>query len=130
MGNESDLSVNNQSVTDLSYLREVVMGDEEIIIKTTKAFLEDTPNVLNNMKEHFSKEEWDKLYKQAHKIKPNMEYMGMKQARELVLEIEEQAKSGDPSDNLGDKIKELNLICVKAHEELSAKIEELKSDKA
>lgn len=129
MGNESHLSVDNQSVTDLSYLREVVMGDEEIIIETTEAFLEDTPNVLNNMKEHFANQEWDKLYKQAHKIKPNMEYMGMKQARELILEIEEQAKSGEPSESLENKIKEFNSICLQALDELSAKIEELKSDR-
>lgn len=127
MGNESHLSVDNQSVTDLSYLREVVMGDEEIVIETTKAFLKNTPNFLNNMKEHFANQEWDKLYKQAHKIKPNLEYMGMEQARELILEIEEQAKSGEPSESLGDKIKELNSICSRAFDELSVKIEELKS---
>lgn len=130
MGNESHLSVDNQSVTDLSYLREVVMGDEEIVIETTKAFLKDTPNVLNNMKAHFTNQEWEKLYKQAHKIKPNLEYMGMKQARELILEIEEQAKSGEPSESLGGKIKELNSICSKAFDELPVKIEELRSDRA
>lgn len=130
MGNESHLSANNQSVTDLSYLQEVVLGDEEIVIETIKIFLENTPNVLKNMKEHFANQEWDKLYKLAHQIKPNLEYMGMKQAREIIIEIEEQAKSGKPSDNLGDKIKEFNSICSQALDELSAKIEELQSDKA
>lgn len=129
MGNESHLSADNQSVTDLSYLREVVMGDEEIVIETIQIFLENTPNVLKNMKEHFANQEWDKLYRQAHQIKPNLEYMGLKQAREIILEIEEQAKSGKPSDNLEDKIKEFDSICLQALDELSAKIEELKSDR-
>lgn len=129
MGNESHLSADNQSVTDLSYLREVVMGDEEIVIETIQIFLENTPDILKKMKEHFANQEWDKLYKQAHQIKPNLEYMGLKQAREIILEIEEQAKSGKPSGNLGDKIKEFDSICSQALEELSAKIEELKSDR-
>lgn len=130
MRNKYHSSVDNQSVTDLSYLREVVMGDEEIIIETTKAFLKETPNVLDNMNEHFTNQEWDELYKQAHKIKPNMEYMGMTQARELILEIEEQAKTREISDDLGDKIKKFHSLCTKALDELSEKIKELESRQA
>lgn len=130
MCNNRDSSVDNQSesVSDLSYLREVVMGDEEIIIETTKAFIKETPNALKNIDEHFDNQEWDELYKQAHKIKPNMDYMGMIQARELILDIEEQAKSREISDDLGDKIKKFNTLCSQALDELTEKIEELESN--
>lgn len=127
MCNTSHSSADKQSVTDLSYLREVVMGDEEIVLETTKAFIEETPHFLENMSEYFSHQEWDKLYKQAHKMKPSMEYMGMNQARELILDIENQAKSREISENLGDQIEELKSICTKAIEELSDKVEELES---
>lgn len=120
--------VKNQSVTDLSYLREVAMGDDEIVIETTKAFLESTPSALENLKECFANQEWDEVYKQAHKIKPNLQYMGMERAQELIIEIEEQARSREISEDLGDKIKEFNTICSKGLDELSEKVEELESN--
>lgn len=119
--------MSNQEVTDLSYLREMAMGDDEIVIETTEVFLEDTPNALDNLQEHFANQEWDKLKKQAHKIKPNTQYMGMDRARELILEIEEQAKTENISEDLGSKIKEFNSICRQALDELSAKLDKIKS---
>lgn len=127
MCGKSHSSTDEQSVTDLSYLREVVMGDEEILLETTKAFIEETPHALENMYEHYSRQEWEQLYKQVHKIKPNMEYMGMNQARELILDIEHQVKSRKISENLGHQIEELKTICSKAIDELSDKVEELES---
>lgn len=117
----------DNQLTDLSYLREVAMGDEAIVIETTEAFLEDIPEAVENMQDHFVNQEWEKLYKQAHKIKPGLKYMGMERASELILEIENQAKSGEISEDLGSQIKEFISLCQKALEELSHKIEDLKS---
>ena len=116
-----------ESVTDLSYLREVAMGDEEIVAETVRAFLEDAPNGLANLKTHFSNQNWEKLAAQAHKIKPNLDYMGMKRAKELILEIEEQAKTESISDDLGDHIREFDSLCQTAFTELSEKVEQLES---
>jgi HPt (histidine-containing phosphotransfer) domain-containing protein len=120
--------VGNQSIIDLSYLREIAMGDKEIVIETTKLFLENTPGILDNMEEYFANKEWDKLYEQAHKIKPNLQYMGMEQARELIIEIEEQARTQNISEDLENKIKEFNSICSQGLDELSEKIEEIESN--
>lgn len=119
--------VGNKQVTDLSYLREVAMGDEEIVIETAEAFLDDAPEAVQNMQDRFANQEWEKLYKQAHKIKPSLKYMGMDRATELILEIEGQAKSGNISEKLGSQIKEFNSLCQQALQELSDEIENLKS---
>lgn len=103
------------------------MGDDEIVLETAAVFLEDTPTAIQNLREHFANQEWDSLHKQAHKMKPGLKYMGMDRASELILEIEGQAKSGNISEDLGSKIKELHSLCSKAIEELSDKIEGLKS---
>lgn len=120
--------MDNKSVTDLSYLREIAMGDDSIVIETTEAFLKDTPTALENIQKHYESEEWQQLSKQAHKIKPNLKYMGMEHAHELVLKIEEQAKSGQISDDLGEKISEFCSLCHQALDELSDKVEELKAE--
>lgn len=118
----------DQSVTDLSYLRELAMGDEEIVVDTAKIFLKNAPGEIENLKKHFANEEWEKLYQQAHKIKPNLEYMGMERAGELILEIEEQAKTQNISEDLGDKIDEFYSVCSQGLDELDEKIKEIESN--
>jgi HPt (histidine-containing phosphotransfer) domain-containing protein len=119
--------VDNKSVTDLSYLREIAMGDDSIVIETTEAFLDDAPAAIENIQNHYESEEWQELSKKAHKIKPNLKYMGMERAHELVLNIEEQVNSGNISDDLGKKVSELCSLCYQALDELSEKIEALRA---
>lgn len=119
--------MDNQQLTDLSYLREVAMGDDEIVIETIEAFLDDTPDAIKNLQDCFANQKWDQMSKQAHKIRPGLKYMGMQRALQLINEIEEQTKSGEVQVNLGSKIKEFNTICLEALDELSEKVEELKS---
>lgn len=102
------------------------MDDDSIVIETIEAFLDDTPNALENIQKYYEEKEWQQLYKQAHKIKPNLKYMGMERAHELILTIEEQANTGEISDNLGEKISEFCSLSHQALEELSEKIESLK----
>lgn len=117
--------VSDQQITDLSYLREVAMGDEDIVLETTNTFLENAPEALDQIEKAYNNQEWQTLYKQAHKIKPNLQYMGMDRARKLILEIEEQAKSENISDDLGEKVTEFISICSKGLDELSEKVKEL-----
>lgn len=119
--------MSNQEITDLSYLREVAMGDEDIVIDTTRAFLEDTPAALEALHQAYTDQQWQVLYKQAHKIKPNLEYMGIERSSELIREIETQAKNEEISDDLGRKVDEFRAICTHALEELSAKVEKLEA---
>lgn len=124
-----EITVNNKSLTDLSYLREVAMGDESIVIETVETFLDDAPDALDKIERHFRNEEWDLLYKQAHKIKPNLQYMGIARAQKLILEIEQQAKTENVSDDMGEQISEFCHLSRQALEELSQKLEDLKSNK-
>ena len=119
--------VGKEPVTSLSYLREVVMDDEDIVIQTVEAFLKDAPQSLKDIQRHFKHHEWDKLAQAAHKIKPNLKYMGMARAFELIKDIEDQAKSGEITIGLAGKVKKFEGICDQALQELSIKVERLKA---
>lgn len=119
--------MSNERVTDLSYLQDIAMGDQEIVIETTEAFLDDAPQLLDQIHSHFANQEWEKLHKQAHKIKPSLQYMGMNRAWELIKDIEEQAKTENISDDLEGKIEEFDDLCSRGMNELSSKIEQLKA---
>lgn len=118
--------MDNKEVTDLSYLRELAMGDESIVIETTETFLDDAPKALARITEASAADDCDVLYQQAHKIKPSLQYMGMDKARDLIIEIEEKAKDGKISDNLEEEVAEFVQLCEQALTELSDKVEALK----
>lgn len=103
------------------------MGDDEILVETAEAFLDDTPAALKNLQDRFANQQWQELYKQAHKIKPGLKYMGIDRAFDLILEIEEEARTENISKELGSKIQAFTSICRKAMEELSDKVERIKS---
>ncbi len=111
----------------MSYLREMAMGDDSIVIETTEVFLEDTPDAIQQMKACYANKDWDQLAKITHKIKPNLSYMGMDRARELILDMEQQAESKNISDNFQQQITEFDHICSHAFNELADKIEKLKA---
>lgn len=118
--------MDKKPVTDLSFLRDVAMDDDSIVIETIDAFIADIPKALENLSKHHKNGEWQLLYKQAHKIKPNLKYMGMERAGDLIIDIEREAKEGEISDDLGEKITEFQVICYRALDELSQKLTALK----
>lgn len=119
--------MDDQAITDLSYLREMAMGDEDIVIETTEMFIKDIPDALQKMKTFSDNEEWENLAKLAHKIKPNLTYMGIERGRELIVDIEEEANSNGISADIRDKVTEFDEICNQAIEELTVKVDDLKS---
>jgi len=105
----------------------MAMGDDSIIIEITKVFLKDAPDAIEQMKASYANEDWEQLAKIAHKIKPNLIYMGMDRARELILDIEQQAKSGNIRDECRQQITEIDQLCNRAFSELTDKVEQLKA---
>ncbi len=113
-------------MTDLSYLRELALGDESIVIETVETFLDDAPSAIAKIKKAYDDKDWQELYKQSHKIKPSLQYMGMDKAGDLIIEIEGQAKEGDVSDDLDELVSEVLQLIEQALTELSEKVEALK----
>ncbi|HEX6982905.1 MAG TPA: Hpt domain-containing protein [Balneolaceae bacterium] len=116
-----------KSVTDLTYLHKMTMGDNEIILETVQIFLKTTPQTLINLQNYCDHQEWEKLAAEAHKIKPDLIYMGMNEAHQLIVNIERKAKNQKPEE-IEHQIEELSIICNKGLEELSKKVNELKSE--
>ncbi|TYP92188.1 HPt (histidine-containing phosphotransfer) domain-containing protein [Fodinibius salinus] len=116
-----------ENITDLSTLHEMSMGDDSIIIETVEAFLEDIPGTLDDMQELHAKRAYEDLADLAHKIKPNIGYMGMTEGQEPIIAIEKAAEDKDPEGILDEKVPAFVKICNQAFDELAQKVEELKS---
>lgn len=119
--------MSDQPLTNLSYLESLGMGDDSIVIEMVELFLENTPESLRLIKKYKSEGDWSQLAAEAHKLKPNLSYMGLEGAKETVIEIEEIAKNQTDLDSLDDKIGEVEEVCKRAYSELHDRLENFKN---
>ena len=72
-------------------------GDEDFINSVISVFLEEVPMDLEELEKAIAQKNYESVYKLAHKIKPNVDLLGMEQTRAAALEIENLGKNSPNS---------------------------------
>lgn len=80
-------------IYNLDKINEMADGDEDFINSVISVFLDEVPEDLRNLEEALAEENHEQVYKLAHKIKPNVDLLGMEQTRERALQIETLGKN-------------------------------------
>lgn len=80
-------------IYSLDKINEMAEGDQDFVISVVTVFLEEVPVDLEGLEQAISSQDYENIYKLAHKIKPNVDLLGMEQARATALEIETLGKS-------------------------------------
>lgn len=80
-------------IYSLDKINEMADGDEDFINSVISVFLEEVPQDLSGLEEALARENYEQVYQLAHKIKPNVDLLGMEQTRAAALEIETLAKN-------------------------------------
>lgn len=124
-GEEEQLIKINQDLTDLSYLREISGGSEELMKEMVEIFLTETPDMLQGLTESAQTEDWKTFREIAHKIKPSITYAGIVSAEKLIEKIHEDAKSQTNLDEIPGLLPEFVSVCNAAIEELKGKMKEM-----
>jgi nicotinamide-nucleotide amidase len=96
-------------IYSLDKINEMAEGDEDFVTSVVSVFLEEVPVDLDGLEKAIAERDYENVYKLAHKIKPNVDILGMEQTRARALEIETMGKSTasieDWENNLPDFIK-------------------------
>jgi HPt (histidine-containing phosphotransfer) domain-containing protein len=79
-------------IYNLDKINEMAEGDGEFIISVISVFLEEVPEDLELLEKAISQRNYESVYQLAHKIKPNVDLLGMEQTRATALEIEKLGK--------------------------------------
>jgi HPt (histidine-containing phosphotransfer) domain-containing protein len=74
-------------------INEMAEGDEEFVHSVISVFLEEVPDDLQQLEIALEAKDFEQVYKLAHKIKPNVDLLGMEQTRAAALEIETLGKN-------------------------------------
>ncbi len=80
-------------IYNLDKINEMADGDEDFISSVISVFLEEVPQDLQDLEVALAQGNHEKVYQLAHKIKPNVDLLGMEQTRAAALQIETLGKN-------------------------------------
>jgi len=80
-------------IYSLDKINEMADGDEEFIQSVISVFMEEVPADLEALEKALEMGNYEQVYQLAHKIKPNVDLLGMEQTRAAALEIETLGKN-------------------------------------
>ncbi len=80
-------------IYNLDKINEMAEGDQDFINSVVSVFLEEVPEDLKSLETALEEDNYQQVYQLAHKIKPNVDLLGMEQTRAAALEMETLGKS-------------------------------------
>lgn len=119
------MSENNQITIDLSYLNDVAGGNTEFIVEMIDIFIAQTPGHLEELTAAVAVKEWKKIAELSHKIKPTLAFIGVDSAKDVMAEIEKDARSEENYENIALKMNEMQDVFKTIFSKLEAKKTEL-----
>lgn len=117
--------MSENKVIDLTYLRDISMQDEEMVMEMIKVFLDGYEEALSEMRDLFESKDWVQLRARAHKFKPNLSYMGITSGIAVIEELENQAKNNNVDLNIDPALTKLKHTCDQASKELRNELEKM-----
>ena len=105
-------------IYSLDKIKAMAEGDEDFILSIIGVFLEEVPQDLADLESAITEGDIENSYKLAHKLKPNMDILGMEQARVMALEIETIGKDQGSIEEIRARFPSLKQDILQAIREL------------
>jgi len=77
----------------LDKINEMAEGDTDFIMSVVSVFLEEVPEDLAALESAIGSGNFEQIGKMAHKIKPNVDLLGMEQTRANAYDLEKLGKN-------------------------------------
>ncbi|MEJ2585562.1 MAG: Hpt domain-containing protein [Robiginitalea sp.] len=90
-------------IYNLDKIRDMAEGDEEFIQSVISVFLEEVPEDLGGLETAVGSGDYGQIYKLSHKIKPNVDLLGMEHTRTLALEMETMGKNEENLEGIRER---------------------------
>lgn len=113
-------------ITDLSFFEQNSFGDKALYRELLSIFARTTPEMVSQMQQAFSNNDYDQLAKLAHKLKSNVKSVGLDRAYDCLSEVENLNPGSIDKEKIAGVLKEVYSYCAKAKEEVAAELEHTK----
>lgn len=111
--------INSSKVTDMTFLENFTEGDQVRMNKYIELFLKLAPKNLEKILLALEQNNYIDLAKFSHIMKPQLNYMGMKEARSWAEKIEEYSKERILVEEIPKLVEQLKSHIEKSYEELN-----------
>ena len=112
---------------DLDYLIRRTKSNPNLMMEMISLYLEQTPPLVNTMKQSFEDQDWHLLYSAVHKMIPSFSIMGINADFEnMAKKVQEFASTQKQSDGINDMVLQLGNICTQACSELEEEYDKIK----
>lgn len=98
-----------EKLFDLTNLKEIGAGDKEFICEMISLFLQHAPMAIENLPKKVAAQDWPEVRHIAHKLKPQLIYMGV---HAILDEVELIEQNANKQENL-DKIPAMAELTIK-----------------
>ncbi len=123
--NEFDMSeMNKDGLVDLSYFREVVGDDNDMLVELLTMFLDQNPKEINDLQLMHEAGSMDDVKKLAHKMKSSLGTLGMKATVHVLSMIEKEALEGNVA-RVGELVAVVAHSCDQARTEINTIIDRI-----
>ncbi|MCC6371867.1 MAG: PAS domain S-box protein [Bacteroidia bacterium] len=119
-----------QKCTNLQYLTLRTKSDPNLMMEMISLYLEQTPSLINSMKESLFAKDWTNLHATVHKMIPSFAIMGIDPDFEnMAKKIQEFARTQEQWEEIDEMVIKLENICAQACVELEEEFNLIKNNK-
>ncbi|MFM9950601.1 MAG: ATP-binding protein [Saprospiraceae bacterium] len=125
-------TINNQDQKskhiDLNYLNQRTKSNPALMLEMISIYLEQTPPLINAMKQSFQKQDWDSLHAAVHKMIPSFSIMGIsKDFESMAKKVQEYARTQQKIEDIADLVLQIEDVCTQACQELKEEFNKIKN---
>ncbi|MFV8363078.1 response regulator [Flavobacterium sp. ZT3P35] len=125
---ENENSIEEIRYVDLTYLNRRTKSNPELMMEMISIYLEQTPHLLNTIKQSLKEENWTLLGAAVHKMLPSFTIMGIHPDHENVAKkIHDFTITKDKNNTIFSLVTQLDKICKQACSELQEEFNTLKN---
>jgi CheY-like chemotaxis protein len=113
--------------TNLAYLTGITKNNPKLIMEMIAVYLDQTPRLVDAIKQSLAKKDWDALHAAAHKMIPSFAIMGIGPGYEMIAKkIQAYEGTNKKLNEINGLVLQLENICTQACKELKEEYDNLK----
>jgi len=108
---------------NLKYLSQLTNSNPKLMSSMILLYLEQTPPLINAMKQSWQNKDWSQLYASVHKMIPSFSIIGISaDFEQMANKIQEYASKQEQNDNISDMLLKLENVCMQVCQELEVEL--------
>lgn len=116
-------NIENNRCTSLDFVARLTKGNPVMMREMIEVYLEETPRLLNGMKQAIESRDWDSLSRVAHAMIPSFSTVGISiEFADMTRIIQELAEKRENPGLIEENFVKVDGVCRQAREELKKEL--------